>query len=156
MHSPCSQCSVIPIPASSVGLCLHGPIGWCTCAEFYNVEWFWFWVCVSQNCFSVLLWKHRSKFYSPRKFPFLLTTKLTRACMLSCFRCVQLFVTSCIVIHQVPLSMGFSGKNTGVGCHFLLWGIFLTQGLNLSLLHWQADSLPLSHLGSPPFYCGLG
>ena len=31
-------------------------------------------------------------------------------------------------------------------------GIFLTQGLNLSflyLLHWLADSLPLSHLGSP-------
>ena len=46
----------------------------------------------------------------------------------------------------------FSGKNTGVGCHFLLQGIFPTQGLNpcfLRLLRWQADSLPLSHLGSP-------
>ena len=45
----------------------------------------------------------------------------------------------------------FLGKNTGVGCHFLLQGIFLTQGSNtylLHLLHWQADSLPLSHLGS--------
>ena len=33
------------------------------------------------------------------------------------------------------------GKNTGVGCHALLQGIFPTQGLNprlLSLLHWQA------------------
>ena len=43
----------------------------------------------------------------------------------------------------------FPGKNTGVGCHFLLQGVFLTQGLNLHLLHllrWQADSLPLSHL----------
>ena len=29
----------------------------------------------------------------------------------------------------------FAGKNTGVGCHFLLQGIFLTQGLNLCLLH---------------------
>ena len=27
--------------------------------------------------------------------------------------------------------------------------IFLTQGLNTNLLHWQVDSLPLSHLGSP-------
>ena len=27
------------------------------------------------------------------------------------------------------------GKNTGVGCHFLLQGIFPTQGLNLHLLH---------------------
>ena len=38
----------------------------------------------------------------------------------------------------------FPGKNTGVGCHFLLKGIFLTQGLNPHLLHWQVDSLPLS------------
>ena len=43
----------------------------------------------------------------------------------------------------------FSGKNTGAGCRFLLQGIFLTQGLNLCLLHWQADSLPLSNPGSP-------
>ena len=27
-------------------------------------------------------------------------------------------------------------------------GVFPTWGWNLSLLHWQADSLPLSHLGS--------
>ena len=32
-------------------------------------------------------------------------------------------------------------KNTGVGCHSLLQGIFPTQGLKLYLLHWQADSL---------------
>ena len=43
----------------------------------------------------------------------------------------------------------FPGKNTGVGCHFLLQAIFSTQGLNLHLLHWQADSLQLSHQGSP-------
>ena len=29
----------------------------------------------------------------------------------------------------------FPGKNTGVGCHFLLQGIFLTQGSNPGLLH---------------------
>ena len=37
----------------------------------------------------------------------------------------------------------FPGKNTGVGCHFLLDGIFLNQGSNLRLLHllhWQAGS----------------
>ena len=43
----------------------------------------------------------------------------------------------------------FPGKNTGVGCHFLLQGIFLTQGSNLCLLHSQADSLPLNLLGNP-------
>ena len=40
---------------------------------------------------------------------------------------------------------GFLGKNTRVGCYALLQGMFQTQGLNLSLLHWQADSLPLSN-----------
>ena len=40
------------------------------------------------------------------------------------------------------------GKNTGVGCHSLLQGLFPTQGLNPGLLIWQADSLPLPHLGS--------
>ena len=43
----------------------------------------------------------------------------------------------------------FPGKNTGIGCHFLLQGIFLTQGLNSCLLHWQAISLPLSNHRSP-------
>ena len=39
-----------------------------------------------------------------------------------------------------------------MGCYFLLQGIFPTQGSNphhLCLLHWQAASLPLSHLGRP-------
>ena len=36
---------------------------------------------------------------------------------------------------QAPLSMDFPGKNAGVGCHFLLQGIFLTQGSNSGLLH---------------------
>ena len=45
--------------------------------------------------------------------------------------------------------MGFPDKNTGVGCHFLLQGIFPNQGWNPHLLHCQADSLPLSHQGSP-------
>ena len=39
----------------------------------------------------------------------------------------------------------FPGKNTAVCCHFLLQGILLTQGLNACLLHWQVNSLPLSH-----------
>ena len=46
----------------------------------------------------------------------------------------------------------FPGKNTKVGRHFLLQGIFLTQWSNPhlpSLLHWQVGSWPLSHLGSP-------
>ena len=44
----------------------------------------------------------------------------------------------------------FPGKSAGVGCHFLLQEIFLTQGSNRHLLHWQVDSLSLSHQRSPP------
>ena len=42
------------------------------------------------------------------------------------------------------------GKNTGVGCHALLHGIFLTHGPNpgvLCLLHWQVGSWPPAPLG---------
>ena len=40
----------------------------------------------------------------------------------------------------------FPGKNTGVGCHFLLQGIFPTQVLNLGLRHCRQISYRLSHL----------
>ena len=43
----------------------------------------------------------------------------------------------------------FPGKNIGMGCHFLLQGLFPTQESNPSFLHWLADSLPPSHLESP-------
>ena len=55
--------------------------------------------------------------------------------VLSRFIRVQLFVTLWTVAHQAPLSMGFSRQDTGVGCHALFQGIFLTQGSNLHLLH---------------------
>ena len=48
-------------------------------------------------------------------------------------------------IHEI------SQQNTGMGCYFLLQGIFLTHGSNshlLYLLHWQTDSLPLHHQGN--------
>ena len=72
--------------------------------------------------------------------------------MLSHFSHVQLFVTLWTVAHQAPLSMVFSSKNTGVGCHLLLQGIFPTQGSNqslLRLLHWRVGSLPLVPPGKP-------
>ena len=43
-----------------------------------------------------------------------------------------------------------------MGCHFLLQGIFPTQGSNLRLLcllHWQAASLPLVPPGKPFSLC---
>ena len=46
---------------------------------------------------------------------------------------------------------GISQTRTRVGCHFLLQGIFLTERSNLSLLHWQENSLPLSLLDNGSF-----
>ena len=39
----------------------------------------------------------------------------------------------------------FPGKSTGMGCHFLLQGIFLTQGSNLGLLHCRQFLYNLRH-----------
>ena len=58
---------------------------------------------------------------------------------------VLLFVTLWTVAYQAPQSpWDFLGKNTGVGFHFLLQGIFSDWGSKPCLLLWQADSLPLS------------
>ena len=69
-----------------------------------------------------------------------------------CYQCVCSVVQSCLTLrpHELYparlLCPWYSlGKNTGMGCHFLLQGIFPTQESNsafLCLLHWQVDSLP--------------
>ena len=55
------------------------------------------------------------------------------------------FWTPWTVATRLLCPWDFPGKTTGVGCHFLLWGIFLTQGSNSPFLLWQVDSLPVSH-----------
>ena len=63
---------------------------------------------------------------------------------------VQSHLTLCDPMDYSPTSLlcpwDFPGKNTP------MQGIFLTQGWNPHLLQWQADSLPLCHLGSPVWY----
>ena len=62
---------------------------------------------------------------------------------------LQSYPTLCIPMDCNPPGSSVRGspaKNTGVDCHALLHGIFLTQGLNpclLCFLLWQAGSLPL-------------
>ena len=65
---------------------------------------------------------------------------------------IQLFVTLQTVAHQAPLSTGFPRQEYWSGLPFPSQGIFPTPELNLCLTHWQANSLPLSHLGSPFLY----
>ena len=76
--------------------------------------------------------------------------------------CLTLCGPSWTAACQASLSMEFSFKNIGAGCHFLLQGIFPSQGLNLYLLHWQADSLtteppgqPIRLYNNPPKISGL-
>ena len=70
-----------------------------------------------------------------------------------------LFATPWTIAHQALLSLGFPVKNTEMGCHFFLHGIFLKQGSNpcfLHLLHWQVDSLLLRHQGNPGWHTRQG
>ena len=56
------------------------------------------------------------------------------------------------VVHQAPLSMGFSRQECRGGLPFPPPGDLPNPGWNVPLLHWQADSLPLCHSGSPYVY----
>ena len=62
---------------------------------------------------------------------------------------VQLFSTPWSVACQTPCPWNSPGKNTGVSNHSLLQGIFLTQGLNLDLMHCRQILYCLSHKGNP-------
>ena len=69
----------------------------------------------------------------------------------------EMVIHSSILAWKIPCteepsrlkSMEFSGKNTGMGNHSLLRGIFLTQGSNPGLLHCRQILYHLSHQGSP-------
>ena len=50
---------------------------------------------------------------------------------------------------RLPRPWDSPGKNTGVGCHFLLQEIFPIQRSNSGLLHCRQSLYPLSHQGSP-------
>ena len=71
--------------------------------------------------------------------------------------CAQSYQTLCYPHGLEPIRLlspwDSPGKDTGVGCHFHIQGIFPTQGSNphlLCLLHWQVGSLPLVPPGKPP------
>ena len=98
-------------------------------------------------------WKHRMKdytsFISCLSFPVSLLHRSTGVswvylCAQS-FSCVWLFATPWTVAHQVPLSMGLSQQEYWSGLLSTPPADLPTQ---VSNLHWQVDSLPLSHLGS--------
>ena len=64
-------------------------------------------------------------------------------------------MTPWTVAPPVACPQNSPGKNTGAGFHSLLQEIFLTQGSNLSLLHWRQTLWHLSHQGRPLFHMAL-
>ena len=93
--------------------------------------------------------------------------KRSSLCSTNVFVCVYVCVCVCVCVcaHLCQIlcnpmdcsppgspAHGISIKNSRVGCYFLIQEIFPIQGSYpcfLHPLHWQVDSLPLSHLGSP-------
>ena len=70
-----------------------------------------------------------------------------------CAKSLQLCLTPCNAVDCSPPGSSVHGdspgKNTGVGCHALLQGIFPTQGLNPGVPHFRQILYQLSHRGSP-------
>ena len=78
--------------------------------------------------------------------------------------CVCVLVTRLCLILCNPMDCCWPGSSVHgilqtrmleVGCHALLQGVFLTPGLNLCLLAWQADSLPSEPQESPTVFSAL-
>ena len=93
------------------------------------------------SCIAVgffIIWATREEIYS----------FLRGLCM-----CTYSVVSNSLQSHRFQLTRllcpwNSPDNNTGVGCHFLLQDIFLTQALNsclLCFLHWQAGSLPAAN-----------
>ena len=70
----------------------------------------------------------------------------------TCAVCCELCPTLCDPMDCSPPGSSVHGdspgKNTAVGCHVLLQGIFLTQGLNPGFPHCRWILYRLSHQGS--------
>jgi len=80
-----------------------------------------------------------------------LCKKVSRHCKVIIVKsCLSLLRLSGLLPTRLLCPWNFSGKNTALGCHFLVQGIFPIQGLHLHLLHWQVDSSPTVPPGKPP------
>ena len=67
--------------------------------------------------------------------------------------CSRLFATPwTIAFYRLLRPWDFPSKSTRVGCHFLLQGIFPTQGSKPGLAHCRQTLYPLSHQGSHSLY----
>ena len=101
-------------------------------------------------------WELRSAAWSPQVPP------LLNGICLSIFVCMflvcQSYLTLCNPMDCIPWGSSVHGdspgKNTRVGCHALLQGIFQTEGLNLGLEHCRWILYHLSHQ-KPVILCNI-
>ena len=104
---------------------------------------------------SIAEWWERLSYFPPLSFNSgvlnlwdLMPDELRCCCCWVAKLCLTLLQPHGLYAARLFCPWDFPGKNTGVGCHFLLQAIFLAQESNPHLLHWLADSLSVSHLGS--------
>ena len=76
-------------------------------------------------------------------------------CVCELLSSVQFFVSPWTVGARLLCPWNSPGKNTGVGCHSLLQGIFPALGSNLGLLHCRQILYCLSHQGRPKQFIEL-
>ena len=103
---------------------------------------------ITRMVFSILLfqvsWKLPDILQSPNKYS---NNYISCCCLVT-----KSYPTLCnpwTVAHQAPRPWNFPGKNTGVGCHFLLQEIFPTKTEPSTSCIGRLGSLPLSHQRSP-------
>ena len=94
-----------------------------------------------------LFWQN---YESPKGIYFHISKYTNNCVYVQSLSCVWLSVAPWTVACQAPLSMRLSRQKYWSELpNFFLQRILLTQRSNTCLLHWNEDSLPLSHLGSP-------
>ena len=128
------------------------------CSTFKHSPWLYFFPCLLLYQIQLSNWTELNWIHDI--LPYHQHFHLTEVNIFSCSEWLALpisilFLRACVLSYvllsailwtiacQDPLFMQFSKKEYWSICHFLLQGIFPTQGSNLSLLHWQADSLTM-------------
>ena len=110
----------------------------CVCVFLITLFIYLFWLCWVFVAVQAFLWLQWAGFSLQSGFSY--CGARTRGAQASVVVVPELWSTGSAVVAQ------------GLSCSEAR-GTFLDQGSDLSLLHWQVDSLPLSHRGSP--YCGF-
>ena len=133
-------------------------------SQTQHVAYLWEWLGIIGRLLELLEVLDLNCIYYRPVFYYLCVRKTLRLALFTCFsewitmqsmwKVTRLCLTlcdpmDCRLIARSLCPWNSAGKNTGVGCHFLLQGIFVTQGSNPGFLHFRKILSYLSHQGSP-------